>query len=249
VLTQVPFSGESIVLSQPAWSQRSAPFNGPFDVAAPLLSGVGAAQVEGLWIDTGFAKVASLEMLVSGAPTFEVDIWGSNAVDNPPNEYIVTIAGSATQNDTVTMNFANANVPGGTHGVLYTVPATPTINGVAAGIAAAINADAVLGPLGFQASAVAAVITITYPSVAPGITPSTTSSPGPSNFTLLTDTLSGGATETVAIAVGSNGTKISSISAAGLTALSILPRWITARLSSLSGGTTPSLTLNFHSAG
>lgn len=228
---------------------RSAPYNGPFDLSAVLIDQAVAAGVEGIWIDSGFAKAHSIEMIGSG--TIGVDLYGSNAPDMPPNQYAVTIGGSATQNDVISLIFANQNLAGGTRTVAYTVPATPSINGIAAGIATAVNADAALKALGFSASAANAVITISFPSAPLGSSfpPVSPSAPAMSNVTVLTSTLSGGASETVAIVSGTNGTKIgSTINALGLTAISVLPRWLTARLTTLSGGSAV-LSANWHGVG
>jgi hypothetical protein len=54
------------------------------------------------------------------------------------------VGGSATESDVVTLVFTNANFSGGHENVSYTVPATPTLAEVAAGLNTAINNDVVL---------------------------------------------------------------------------------------------------------
>lgn len=217
---------------------RSAPSSGPFDMAATIVDGAVAPGTEGIWIDTGFCKSLNLELFGSMS-TLGVDVYGSNAPMIPLNQYVVTVGGSATAADILTLIFANQNLAVSPRNVAYTVPTSPTINGVAAGIAAAINADTALQGLGVSAAAVGAVITISSPSSPPGAgyPPSgSPSSPPPSNAIVLTDSLSGGASETLTIAAGTNGTKIgSTIAGFGFTSITTVPRWLTARVVTLTG--------------
>ena len=231
----------------PGYAPRSAPYNGPFDAVAALITAAGAAGIEGLWIDAGFAKNQSIE-LTGVMSTVGLELFGSNAPSMPPNEYLITVGGSATATDVLDITFSNENLPGGSHTVAYTVPASPSIDGVAAGIAAAINADATLQALGFSAAAVSAVITLSYPSFPPGSPAPTPSSPGPSNATTLAFNVNGGS-ETLTAAVGTNGTQIgSTIAALGITALTVNVRWLTARLVTLTGS-TPNVSVNWHGVG
>lgn len=229
----------------PAWEFRQAPYNGPFDIAAQLLRNITAAPVEGLWVDSAFAKVQSIET-AGNASAFNIDLYGSNAPAMPLNQYTATVGGSATSTDVLNLAFANGNLPLGTKTVSYTVRGGDTLNSIAAALAAAINADTDLGPLGITAAAASAVVTVSYPSVPPNAVPPTPSIPPPSNATALTSSLSGGATETLTIAAGTNGTKLVSLSAPlGFTQLGLLPRWVTARLTSMTGTI---ISANWHGA-
>lgn len=230
-----------------AWDYLPAPFNGPFDMVARLINGVAAASlpVEGLWTQAGWAKAQSLE--VSGSmSTLALAIYGSNAPAPPLNTYTVTVGGSATQGDTLTLTFSNGNLGGGSRAVAYAVGASPSLNGIAAALAAAISADPVLSPYGFIASAAGAVITITFPSVPPGSQTPSPTQPPPSNITTIAAS-AGGGTETFTIASGANGTLLTNITTLGFIALPTLPRWITGRLTTLTG-TNATITADWHGA-
>lgn len=220
----------------------------PFVGAAidSLLTGT-AGVGEGVWVPVRFAKVASLE--IEGTfSALSLQLLGSNSQTDPGNQYTVTVGGSATQNDVITLHFANPNLPNGTEDVVYTVPATPSVNSIAAGIAAAINADTNLAALGITALAASAIITVSYPSAAPpaaaeGASPS---QPAFQNNTVITDTLSGGASETIAIANASSGQAVgSAITAKGITAIATFPGWIKAQINTFTGSV---LTAGYHGA-
>lgn len=224
------------------------PFNGPGEIAFDAIPGIAAVPYEGLWLPSRFAKYASLDVRGS-ISTLAIGIYGTNSLIDPSNTYTVTVGGSATAADVLTLGFANGNLSSG-YGVAYVVPPLATVNIVAAGIAAAINADPLLPGLGFLAKSAAAVVTITFPSVPPGALQeaSSPSNPWPSNATLLTTSLSGGATETLTVATGSDGESLaSSITALGITAVTIMSRWFKARMTTLTG-TNATITATFYGA-
>lgn len=225
---------------------QSALFNGPFGIGARLMQQVSAAPFEGLWTPVGAAKTSSIEVNQTGTPTFTLGIWGRNTPDLPMNTYTITVGGSATQNDVVTATFANPNLPGGSEAVSYTVGATPTLNSVAAALAALITADANLSALGFSATATGAVITVQFPSIAGSLAIGQPADPALGNYTQITTSLSGGATETLTVAVGADGFSLLSINAIGFTAFPMPVNYIKARLTALTGGGT--LTADFHGA-
>lgn len=106
-----------------------------------------------------------------------------------------TLGGSATSGDTVTITatnpiFANPALGGAANGAVaigYTAVGGDTLATIAEALAQLFNADAGLKAAGFSASVHGAVITFDHD--------------GPvGNFTVLTKTLSGGATETVTFA-------------------------------------------------
>src|SRR5665213_2130148 len=70
------------------------------------------------------------------------------------------VGGSATEADVVTLVFTNASFAGGLEDVAYTVPATPTLGSVAAGMNTAINANAVLQANHISSTVVAETLTI-----------------------------------------------------------------------------------------
>lgn len=230
----------------------SAPFNGPFAISAALLDGVAVAPYEGVWLPARFAKAGSVELQLGGTGlTAEVDIWATNQQDMPSNTYVLTVGGSATATDVLTLTFKNPLLAGGQKAVAYTVPSSPSLNSVAAGIAAAVNADTALQAIGVTAAALAAVVTITWPSTSPSAAPGAPSAPKSASTIALSTSLSGGATETLTVTLGTDGTQVASLSAAGLVSMPTAPfpfRWIKARMPTLSG-TNPSATLNFAGVG
>lgn len=223
-----------------------APFNGPFSESAILASAaLGSIPTEGLWSFSGWAKVGSLE-LAGSMSTLSCQLYGSNQPDPPPNTYTATLAGSPyTSGDTVSLVFGNQNLSGASLTLTYTLGSSESATTVAAALVKLIGSSA-LAALGFQASSLAGVITITFPSGAATGSGGSPSSPLPSNFTTLTGSAS--ASETVTIAAGTNGSTIgSAITALGLTAVTTLPRWVTARVATLTG-TGAAVTATFHGA-
>jgi hypothetical protein len=104
-------------------------------------------------------------------------------------------------------------------------------------MAAAINADTKLQGLGVGASSLAAVVTVTFPSVAPITAISGDTATG-ANFIGIATSATGSATETQTVATFTNGTTLgSAIAALGLTNIPApFPLFIKARLATLTGG-------------
>ena len=94
------------------------------------------------------------------------------------NNETVTLGGSATAADVVSVTIQNANLAGGQETAQYTVASGNTLTNVAAGLASAINADTNLAAIGVGASSSGAVVTV-------------------STDTSYTVSTSGGATETI----------------------------------------------------
>lgn len=217
--------------------------SGPFSAGAVILPPVSAAPGEGVWAFSGAAKIASVEIFGS-MTTLACQLWGSNALAPPANQYVVTFAGSPAVNNTVTLTFSNPNLPSGTRAITYTLLAAPTVTIVAAAVAGLINADVVMTSLGFSATSSVGVLTIFYPAVPQA---GTSSSPAIANATTLSAGVTGGGV-TATVAFGTNGVALgSSITALGLTSITVIPRWITLRLTTLTGS-TPSIGANFNGA-
>ena len=131
----------------------------------------------------------------------------------------------------------NSNIPGGTASVFYLTTGTDTANTVAAALAALMATSPGMIASGVVPSVAAAVITAQYPSIFPQA-----SGPVPqygANYgNMLTFSGSSTGAETVTVAgVTTIGSAIgSAITALGITALTILPRWIRARMTTLTGG-------------
>ena len=104
-----------------------------------------------------------------------------------------TIAGTKTTGDVLTLTVHDAALSGGQEAVPYTVLAGDTLTTIATGLKSAINADAHLSALGVTATSASTVVSINSNST---------------NVTSYTESVSGGATETIALAVNQNQTEI-----------------------------------------
>jgi hypothetical protein len=219
---------------------RNPPLGVSMSVQATLLQAVSVAPYEGLWVPFEWVRQATVEVL-AGATTPSIDIYATNQ-DNPSNSYILTVGGTITTNDVITLVFAPGN--SAPFNVAYTVVAGDTTTTILAGhIAAAINANASAQALGIAATSNAAVITVTWPSTAPSVGVAEfqqPSSPPQANTLLITYT-AGGNTETIARTQSTtDGTNLtaSHLTGAGLVTLTPFPvRWVKARLTALAGGT------------
>jgi RHS repeat-associated protein len=82
---------------------------------------------------------------------------GTNVVGN----LTATVGGTITTGDVLGMTIRAANLPGGQEGISYKVLTGATLTSIAAGIAAAINADTNLQAFGVTATSAAAIVTVT----------------------------------------------------------------------------------------
>lgn len=207
---------------------------GPFGLIAPLAPAVVAPQFEGLWTPIVGAKAATLE-LSGSMDTLGVDVYGTNDPNAADNGYTLTVGGTITNGDTITATFKNPNLPGtGSVAVVVPVVTADTTTTLAAKLAAAINANAVLAALAIVAAAAVAVVTVTFPSVAPG--PGAAGTGTFANLTTVSTAITGGATETLTVAVLTNGIKLgTTLAAFGLTAIAVLPAFIKIRVTTLTG--------------
>lgn len=207
---------------------------GPYGIHALLMDAAPAKPVEGCWVPLFGAKLATLE-LSGSMDSLGLDVFGSNALEDPGNSYSITIAGSVTVDDVVSLDITNSNLPAGIS-VSHTSVGGDTATTIATALVAAINASSVLAGLSIRATNALGVITLAFPSFAPQPGAGNPSAPALANNTLVAGSVSGSATETIAIAVGTNGIKIgSTLAAFGLTALTVVPRWVKARLTTLTG--------------
>ena len=108
----------------------------------------------------------------------------------------LTIGGSKTTSDVLTVKVTDPALGGGSESVTYTVLSGDTLNSIAAGVKSAINADTALSTLGVTATSAQAVVSITSNSI---------------NVTAYSTSLSGGATETMALSVNPNPTMLAQI--------------------------------------
>ena len=225
----------------PAYAWTEAPANGPAVLNAALLDNAATATTEGLWMPTGFGKSGSVE-IAGSMSTVSVSLLGTNQIAEPLNEFTLTLGGSATATDTVTVELDNPNIAGGKATVTYTVAVSDTLTIIAAALAALIAQNTGFQGAGVVAQSVVAVITVSFPTIYPRGANDT-----PSYGTLFANqcTFSGSSlasgggagSETVTVAgVTTLGSAIgSAITALGITALTIVPRWLRARMTTLTG--------------
>lgn len=228
----------------PVLQSTPAPNVGPasYDAQLAAVTSVG----EGVWILSAFAKAASVE--VGGTfSALSIQLLGSNSPSEPINQYTMTVGGTVTTSDVLTLTFANPNLPAGTKAVAYTTIGGDTTTTIATALTAAINADTSLQRLGLLATSVGAVVTITYPNgYVGGQEGGSPSDPASQNTTIVTASKNGGASETLTVANASVGQNVgAAITAVGFTQLAILPKWIKAVVNTFTG---TNVLANFHGA-
>lgn len=219
---------------QPLLTQVIGPSgSGPFGIIAPLIPRITAPPFDGVWVPIVGAKAATLD-LSGSMSTLSVDVFGSNLSEQPPNGYALTFGGTITDGDSIILTFNNPNLGVAPPAIVIPVVAADTTTTLAAKAAIAINANAALRALSISASSAIAVLTVNFPSIAPGF--GAAGGNAYANITQISAAVTGGATETIAIAVLTSGTKIgASLTALGLTAISILPAYIKCRMTTLTG--------------
>jgi hypothetical protein len=232
----------------------AAPFNGPFCQQSPLIYNQAAAPYEGLWTPAQFLKNSSVEIAGTSIGSFEVDIWGTNTLEIPLNTVTITVGGTAHTGDVCALAFANQNLASGSVTPSYTVLNTDTLTTIATALAAAIAGNTQLAALGYIATSSGPVVTVQWPSNPPNLPngalyQSSPGGAGPSNATTFTPSVTGsGATTTLALANGADGTDLTAITALGVSILPAPVRWLKARLVSLTGAGA-SVRADLHGAG
>jgi hypothetical protein len=207
-------------------TQTASTFIAPVDALSWLLANVTTAPYEGLWLPNKFSSPPSLEVFGS-EETLSLQLLGTNA-DAPSNEQTLTLAGTFAEGDILTLNFTP---PGGPAKVVTsTLGANPTSTTAAAELASAVNAAQ---PFGVSAQATAGVITLTYPSWQSGDPYQQNTSVRQNLFTISAATTGA---ETFAVASGTDGSTLgAAITALGIIQLAVNPRWIKARVTTLTG--------------
>lgn len=194
-----------------------------------LMPSSAAAPYEGLWIPTMWFAGASVE-LFGVISSFSLDLYGTNADACPPNTSTITIGGSVTTGDTISIAVQNPALQSG-RTIAVTAVNGDTDATLAATLAQRITADSQLQGVGLSAVAVGAVINLSWPSAL-----SWGNYPQPANPMAFSITLSGGASETATLANGTDGEKIgNSIIALGIIATPTYARFTKARLTAFSG--------------
>ena len=214
----------------------SPAYGGPYGLNAPLFSDIAAAEYEGLWTPLLGVKFATLE--INGKmDSLSCQLYGSN-VQSPLNGYIVTVAGSAQAGDIPAITFNSPNLPNGAPvTVSHTLVSGDSVTTTAAALVALINANLNLAGLGIGASNLNGVITINWPSALPGAGNAGPSGPIKGNTLVLSVAVGGsGPSTTLAVTLPTTGIALgSALTALGLTALSLIPRFIKARVTTLTG--------------
>ncbi|MDX2105631.1 MAG: RHS repeat-associated core domain-containing protein [Candidatus Melainabacteria bacterium] len=139
--------------------------------------GQALSRIDETGIQTQFAYDGSTEVLLS-------------VIQN--TNWKATIGGTVTTSDVLTITVHDSGLGGGSKSKNYTVLGGDTLDDIADGLAAAINGDSEITDLGITAKVSGAIISL---STAPG------------NATTFSQSTSGGATETIALAAGLNLTK------------------------------------------
>ena len=127
---------------------------------------------------------------IEGATAMQLTGSGTAActttvIDKANRTANITIAGTVTVGDTLTISVHDPALSGGVKSDSYTVVTGDTLTSIAAGLTSALNADSSLSAIGVTATSSGAVILVSSASV---------------NQTTYTSSTSGGATETIAIA-------------------------------------------------
>lgn len=233
---------------------EAAPTVGPFSVSGAIMDGA-TAPFEGLWMPAKWSKYSSVEFAGSQS-TLSVQIVGSNAQDEPVNQYFVALTTNPTDGDTLSLTFKNPLLPAGQK-VVSIVAASDTTTTAAAKLAAAVNADTDLQALQIQATTTTATINITFPSfsyqnlsgaaISDPQNIASPSSPMYLNYTSVSGTSTGATT--LVTTTGTNGNAVgSAVTALGVTQITGVYRWIKARLNTLTG-TGANITSNYQGVG
>lgn len=200
--------------------------SGQASINALLADTLVTANFEGPWVPWMFSKQTSVEVLGTFA-TLSCQLYTTNQL-NPLNSYGITIAGTFTAADVITLTFTT---PLGVILATYTVIGGNTATIAAAGLRDFINTSSSFAAQGIQASSAAGLLTVTWP------TPPFTRPSAVSPLITVSGASSGSSTETVAVAVGSGGVvQGSAITGLGMTQLAITARWLKARITTLTGG-------------
>ena len=215
----------------------SARFNGPFSLRAVLLSGQSSAPFEGAWVPLVGCLQATLEVSAVSGTTFSAALWGTNNPD-PVNSYSVTVGGTVTAGNVLTLTFSGGVLFGSTS-VTYTVQSSDTASTIAAQLAAAVAASSAVAAAGISAQSSGSVVTITYPSgvspTLPSVTPAGNPTMNQSLNAIQVSAASTGAT-TLTVATGTSGVSLATISASVMTAIAMPVSFAKLRLASVSGG-------------
>ncbi len=136
-------------------------------------------------------NITTFSTSTSGGATenLSLGIW-KNGLEN------IVVGGSKTTGDIITITFKDIALSGGTRNVAYTVLAGDNLTSIASNITSAINADTPLQNLGVSATSIGTVISVVSNSV---------------NVTSYSSSVSGGATETIALSMNQNGPKTATI--------------------------------------
>ncbi len=159
---------------------------------AAAITGNATLAAAGISATSALAVVTIASTVDSGA--FTVLAWANGpaetgTVANMTATGTVTIGGTITNADTVSLTFTNAGVAGLPVTVTHTVVGTDTVDTIASALAGLINANATLIAGFITATVASAIITVSEPQAI-------------GNSTVITDAVTGTATETVTLGNG-----------------------------------------------
>jgi RHS repeat-associated protein len=144
-----------------------------------------AASSNQMNIKSTSANLTTYSASTSGGATESIALGiSTNAVQN------ATIGGSVTAGNVLTINVNDQGLAGGTASVSYTATGTDTLNSIASQLASAVDGSSALSAAGITATATQNVVHVKSTS---------------SNLTTYSQSLSSGATETIYLALDTNG--------------------------------------------
>ncbi len=184
----------------------AASLTDPHDLATDLLLAFGQA-----------ASAASIEIWAVRVTDGTDTAATANFTGATSSAETVTVGGTITAGNTLTLTATGSGITGSPVSVTYTVLVSDTIDTIASALAALINANANLVAANISASAVLAVVTINYPSTLTVAWSESTSSGATETLTLASGSGTTAGLTVTAISTGSLGNKISVTFAAGST--------------------------------
>ncbi|HUA76554.1 MAG TPA: hypothetical protein VMA86_02715 [Acetobacteraceae bacterium] len=214
---------------------------GPMAGFQRLVQGAVAAPAQGPWLPCGIFKSGSVE-IEGSATTIAAAVRLANTLSCPLNGYTVQIGGTVTVGDVVSVTVTSSVA--GSVTASHTVASGDTLNGIAASLAATLQANAALAAAGFIVNEGSAIVTMEFPSLAPGqewqgggMALDTFATAPPINSVSIAANVSGAATETATLGVVSNGTTMLTLSnSAPHSVLAGLPaRWVQGVVTTLTG--------------
>ncbi len=218
-----------------------APQWGPMAGFLRLVQGAVTAPTQGPWLPCGLFQAASVDIEGSSS-TITAGVRLANTLAAPLNGYTVTIGGSVTAGDVVSVSVASSLA--GSVTVSHTVASGDTIGIIAASLASSLGENEALAAAGFVVNEGSAIVTMTFPSLAAGMNWQDSgaavdgfATAPPIDCVSVTASVGGAATETATVSLVNNGMSEGSLSTnPGRLELPSLPaRWVQGNVTALTG--------------